>query len=464
MTMALSFCGLCGLLLLGKLLRTRIALLQRLYLPASLIGGVLGLVVLTAGRQAWGADWGAEWTAGWGAVPAFLINVVFAGLFLGAASPSLATAWKVGASQLCFGQMLAWGQYVVGLALAGFVLVPRFRLPAIAGNLIEIGFEGGHGTVAGMKPLFEQYGWLSGWDLGITIATCGMIFGVVVGMILINWAARAGHIARAVGFEDRTEAERRGIFLPGEQPAAGRQTVSSDSVDSLAFHIALIGLSILVGVGLKGLLVGLDGVLPARLREIGLLKGMPLFPLCMFGGIVVQRVFHAVDAGAMINRGQIQRLSGASLDFLIVAAAATINLRVVSANWAPLLLLVAGGAAWCILVVRYAGPRLFTSAWFERAIAEFGQSTGVTATGLMLLRTVDPEAETGASEAFGYKQLLHEPIMGGGLWTSMAVPLVVTFGWKPILVFSLVMLVFWSLFGTALARRERLRKPDGNAG
>jgi ESS family glutamate:Na+ symporter len=62
--------------------------------------------------------------------------------------------------------------------------------------------------------------------------------------------------------------------------------------------------------------------------------------------------------------------------------------------------------------------------WFERAIAEMGKSMGVTATGLLLLRIVDPEQETEAASAFGYKQLLHEPFMGGGLWTSTAVLLI----------------------------------------
>ena len=65
--------------------------------------------------------------------------------------------------------------------------------------------------------------------------------------------------------------------------------------------------------------------------------------------------------------------------------------------------------------------RLLPDAWFERAIAEMGQSMGVTATGLLLLRVVDPEGETEAPSAFAYKQLLHEPFMGGGLWTSTAV-------------------------------------------
>ena len=44
----------------------------------------------------------------------------------------------------------------------------------------------------------------------------------------------------------------------------------------------------------------------------------------------------------------------------------------------------------------------------------------MTATGLMLLRTVDPENKTPAAMSFGYKQLLHEPFMGGGLWAALA--------------------------------------------
>jgi len=52
-----------------------------------------------------------------------------------------------------------------------------------------------------------------------------------------------------------------------------------------------------------------------------------------------------------------------------------------------------------------------------------GQSMGVTATGLMLLRIVDPDYKTPALEAFAYKQLLHEPFMGGGIITSMFIPL-----------------------------------------
>ena len=58
----------------------------------------------------------------------------------------------------------------------------------------------------------------------------------------------------------------------------------------------------------------------------------------------------------------------------------------------------------------------------------FGTRFGVTATGLLLLRVVDPDYETEAAEAFAAKQLLHEPFMGGGLWTGAAIPLLALWG------------------------------------
>jgi ESS family glutamate:Na+ symporter len=96
--------------------------------------------------------------------------------------------------------------------------------------------------------------------------------------------------------------------------------------------------------------------------------------------------------------------------------------------------------------------RLFRESWFECAIAEFGQSLGVTATGLLLLRAADPESKTCATQAFGYKQLLHEPIMGGGLWTAFAFVLDSRWGWLPVFLLSTGALVFWILFSRSLRK------------
>ena len=163
---------------------------------------------------------------------------------------------------------------------------------------------------------------------------------------------------------------------------------------------------------------------PASFRELHIMQSLPLFPLCMIGGVLLQLFLRKTRLDMLADHDQMKRITGAALDFLVVAAIASIRLEFVIAYWAPLSLLVLAGIVWNVFAVMYIGPRIFENAWFERSIAEFGQAMGVTATGLMLLRTVDPKSKTVAMEAFGYKQLLHEPVMGGGFWTSLAVPLV----------------------------------------
>ena len=171
------------------------------------------------------------------------------------------------------------------------------------------------------------------------------------------------------------------------------------------------------------------------------MESLPLFPLCMIGGVLLQIFLRKTRLDYIADHGQMQRICGASLDFLVVAAIASIRIEFVVAYWMPLSILVAVGAIWNIFTVMYIGPRIFKEAWFERSIAEFGQAMGVTATGLMLLRTVDPDHKTVATEAFGYKQLLHEPVMGGGLWTSLAVPLVMLGSGLVVWFFCLAVLV-----------------------
>lgn len=66
--------------------------------------------------------------------------------------------------------------------------------------------------------------------------------------------------------------------------------------------------------------------------------------------------------------------------------------------------------------------------WFERGVADVGQAMGVTSTGLILLRVVDPDLKTPAYQAFGYKQLIMEPFFGGGLVTAGVIPIIANFG------------------------------------
>ena len=438
-TAVIVFISLCGLLVVGKVVRMRVPVLQRLYLPSSVIGGLIGLAVLSVA----GDRVPREVVDAMRKVPGFLINVVFATLFLGKALPNVRRIVSLAYPQLVMGQIIAWGQYVVGLGLAGFVLSRWFGVPPCFGNLIEIGFEGGHGTVGGMLESFSAAGWEEGAALGFTVATAGMVVGIVAGMAMINWAHARGIVAEVVPFAQRRRHERRGVHLRRFRPSAGLQTVMSDSVDSLAWHIAVVGVAIAIGVGILWLM---------KLTGWKVFDGFPLFPLCMIGGILLQSAAKWLGQDLLVDHGQMERISGASLDFLVVSAVATISVRVVADNWVALAALVVAGTIWSVFAVLWFGPRCFKEAWFERSIADFGQATGVTATGLMLLRTVDPDSRTCAAASFGYKQLLHEPIMGGGIWTALAFTLVVDIGWVKVFAFSVVMLAIWIFCAWRLSR------------
>ena len=448
MTAVIIFAALSILLISGKILRVQIPLLQRLYLPSSIVGGLLGLLIISCFREHIPVNITNEMRN----MPGFLINIIFATLFLGGGVPKVKNLAVSVIPQLTLAQIVVWGQFVVGVGLAGFLLAPMFNVPAAFGNLLEMGFEGGHGTVGGMQEAFKAHNWTDGIALGYTVATIGMVTGIVVGMALVNWAYSRGYIKTVRPFSKRSLNERRGIHTKGERPSAGKQTVLADSVDSLAWHIAIIGIAVLIGYGiLEGLRALEIAFLPdAKTR---LFKGFPIFPLCMLGGVLLQLFAKMINVDLLVDKEQMNRISGAALDYLALAAVATIELSVVAANWVPLAIMTVAGAVWCVCSVMYFSPRLFKEAWFERGIAEFGQASGVTATGLLLLRTVDPDNKTIAAASFAGKQLLHEP--GMNIWVALSFALVFTVGWMPVFLVSLVILIIWVVVAVILMRRVK---------
>ena len=437
----LSFIGLCILLGLGHLIRLKSRLLQKLYLPSCVIGGLVGFLIIQA-CQAQDVRIPVQWIASWGKLPGILINIVFACLFLGVKIPKMSTLWKRAGLQLCYGQVVAWGQYVVGIGLVIFLLGPLFKLPDIFGGVLPVGFEGGHGTAGGMAPVFDQLGWAAGKDFALASATAGIMGAIIVGMILVNWATRKGYTMKHLSPEAVAEDDTIGVIPVDRRPIAGRLTISSDAIETFSLHVVIVGLAILIGWIFKQGLIGLESQFP-YMAEKKLLSSFPLFPLCMLGGLIIQMIEDKFDRHNLIDVGLMRRIQNTALDFLVVAAIATISLKVILSGIIPLAILVTAGILWNVLCVVYLARRVFKNAWFERSIAEMGQSMGVTATGLLLLRVVDPDYETPAADAFACKQLLHEPFMGGGLWTGMAIPLIATVGGLPVFMIALGAVLFW---------------------
>jgi ESS family glutamate:Na+ symporter len=73
-------------------------------------------------------------------------------------------------------------------------------------------------------------------------------------------------------------------------------------------------------------------------------------------------------------------------------------------------------------------PRFFPEHWFDRGIADYGQSQGNVATGFILAEMADPAHTTNAASGYGYKQLFYEPFLGGGILTALSVPIILGIG------------------------------------
>jgi len=332
----------------------------------------------------------------------------------------------------------------------------------MAGALIEIGFEGGHGTAAGMIPVFNELGFPEGADLALGIATAGLVLAILTGTILINWAARHGHLNQQSNAltADKVPSDMSELL---EVKPSHRKSDTKHIIDPLSFHLGLIGIAIFIGWCLLQALITLEQYTWGKLWGIELMGYVPLFPLAMIGGVILQILISKFLDSHTVDRQIIERIAGTALDIIIVAALATLSLDVIGEHWIPFVLLVVTGVAWNILGFIYLAPRLIPRYWFENGIPNFGQSMGMTVTGILLFRMTDPDNKSGGLENFGYKQLLFEPIVGGGLFTASVLPLVAQFGATAVLIITAILMLAWLIFGFCVMKPS-LSKVNDQAG
>ncbi len=457
-TTLLAVLVIAALILVAKWLRRRIGVLQRLFLPSSIIAGTLALLL---GPQVLGNLLPAEdWSNGlwsdpiltvWSAMPGLLISIVFAALFLGKSISSPREIWRKAGPMVAHGQTLAWGQYVVGLSLVVLLLTPLTGIDPMAGALIEIGFEGGHGTAAGLGDTFRELGFANGADLALGLATFGVVFGVILGTVMINWAVWRGHIDPP-GKIDEDENEAMSSPENLEAPEAHFQ---DQSIEPLSVHLGFVAVAVSLGWLLLEGLIRLEKHLLMPLGWPELIEHIPLFPLAMIGGVIVQLLGSHLGYARLISRGLINRIGGVALDLLIVAALATLSLQVLGDNMIVLLSLIVAGVVWNLFGFLVLARWMFPNDWVTNGLANFGQGMGMTVVGLLLVRMADPRGRSGAMEAFGYKQLLFEPIVGGGLFTAASLPLIYQFGPVPVLIGTSVAMLLWLVFGLWLCRARK---------
>ena len=382
--------------------------------PEALVAGLIGLLVAPAGPLPLLPDHLMEL---WAGLPLVLLTLVFGSLMLGKPLPKLGGLWRPVSGQVSLALVLGFGQYVVGGLAVLLVLQPLLGVSPVMACLIEVAYEGGHGSAAAMGPSYAALGFPGGQDLGLAMATVGLLSSTLVGGVVVVLGRQRGWLLADAQGEPPAAATR--------QAPAQAATPEHSAWAAWAVNLALVGIAVLIGVVLLQLLrLGTDAI-GGGVAEVG--RALPVFPLAIIGSLLVRWLLERSGTSHWASAPIQSEIGTLSADLLITSATACLNLALLAADWLPLTVLALAGLGWNLAVTLLLAPRLLPPDWFERAVLEFGQATGVAASGLLLLRMADPDDHSEALPAFSLKQLLLQPFLAGGVVTVVA-PLAVA-GW-----------------------------------
>jgi ESS family glutamate:Na+ symporter len=401
------------ILAVGRAIGTRLQL--RLWgIPEALLAGLLGLLLAPGGPL---PLLPAEVLQLWADLPLVLLTLVFGSLLLGKPLPKLEGLWRPVSGQVSLALVLAFGQYVVaGLAVL-LVLQPWLGVSPIMACLIEVAYEGGHGSAAAMGPSYAALGFPGGQALGLAMATVGLLSSTLVGGLVVVLGRNRGWLL----------ADRAAAASPGATTAATATTQGAPTgAATWAVNLALAGVAVLVGVALLAALRWLTAGLGDGVALV--VDALPVFPLAIVGSLLVRLLLERSGKAHWASAPVQSQIGTLSADLLITAATAGLDLGLLRADWLPLTVLALSGLAWNLGVTLLLAPRVLPADWFERGIIEFGQATGVAASGLLLLRMADPDDRSDALPAFSIKQLLLQPFLAGGVITVVAPLAVASWG------------------------------------
>jgi len=379
-------------LLFGFILRELIKPLQKIFLPAGVIGGTLALIL---GPQVLGL---VEIPETWSGMASPMINIVLTCMIFGTVINRSKMKTYMGAIVVVATTYFA--QLFVG-TLVGMGLSQIWSdLPYGWGIMTVFTFWGGHGAGSSAGTLFEEMGVENMLSMGIVLATIGLIVAMVVGMVLVNIGIRRGYATNLRdGGSGMVKAD--GGALPMEKRRSlGVSTVSSSGINGLALQICFIMLSMWIGEKLFGLLAM---VIPQASNIPALLYGI-------VGAAILWAVMQKTKLDRYVDTTAVNTISGVALEVCIIAATATMNLTVFATYFAPIviysIIIIAVMIFICMVLVR----RWIKKDWFELAMLFFGQGTGSAPSGLALARCVDPEGKAISWDAFGVATGVFTPL------------------------------------------------------
>ncbi len=434
------------MLLAGIFLRASIRFFQKFLIPSCFLGGTLGLILISTGLIDVSTDLLESF-----AYHLFIISFISLGLTttlkkpkefdtLSDRNPVKGSLWMAFVSGVTMSMQAIIGTLFVFLFNAlGSDLHPTF------GFLSPLGFTQGPGQALSIGKVWEGFGFEHAATLGLSFAVFGFAFAFFVGVPLVNWGIRKGYATQAPKSLSR-EILTGIIDKDTQKEPAGMLTTHSGNIDTLALHAALIGLVYV----LTYLLIRAIGIF------ISVSVAQSLWAFFFFFGVViallVRYVIVRIGLGHLLDPGVQRRLTGWSIDFLIISTIMAIQMVIVWEYIVPIIVISLASGIATTLVVFYIGRRTWSYS-LERTVGVYGITTGNVSTGLLLLRIADPEFNTPVALELGMQALFAAPfvfsymlLMHAPFWWNWNVEMLVLI-YAGAMVLSLVLLKLFKMYG-----------------
>lgn len=463
----LDFSYLSFFLVIGTLLRRYVPFFRKFLIPNNIIAGFVALIL---GPQILGTIWHAIGFPNFAFIPLeskrlgiyvyhlLAITFVTMGLRKGRTKTGRHAYSKAMISILSY-----MTQAIVGLLIA-FILIYTIRpnlFPGI-GVLLTMGYGMGPGLAYSIGHGWEQYGFIGGGEIGLTLAAIGYLFAFFGGIGLIRRGIKKGKLTTIKSLDEISHDVRTGIIHldDHEKKHAGKLTMAQEAIDSMSFQLAMVGMVYLATFWVTKLLASLlPGDLANTLWSFH-------FVVALLLSFLTRWFLDKINKSYMIDEGLMNRVSGVAIDYLVVAAIAAISIPILSQYWLSVLLISLFGAAGTVGVVYWTSYRAYKDYHFERFVSVFAEMTGTINSSLTLIRVMDPHFKTSIAE---------DNIVGSALALPLALPMLIIMnfptmffldnlvkGWWITLgiltAYTLVLVLIWCLTGGL-----KLKKSDSGS-
>ena len=398
------------LLLIGTFLRAKVKLFQSLYLPASVIGGFIGMIISPEilGRFS-NYSISEEWIKTYSLLPGILSVPIFAaiplGMFLNSSNNSnekkSIKSLYPSKVLICFGlfQCASMSQSAIGYATNMFFskINPQLNMYRTFGYELSAGFAGGHGLAAETGKLLEGFGipqWEIAQGVALTTATIGLIGGIVFGIIFINLAVRKNKTKIIKRINDNADKSMEVGYNKdiNKQNSLGRETFLSSSIETITFHLAII----FTVCGIAYIVLNF-----VKKMNIAGLNVLPVWTYSMIIMFALNFIIKKLNLVWMVDAKVKAKIMGTLSDFAIVSAMTSLPIKAIINYIAPITVMCILGFIITYLLVFPLNSFFFKEDYsFERAIISWGTLTGVLITGMTLLKICDPEYKSPALSEF----------------------------------------------------------------